>query len=50
MKFHFISSNTSEAIKAKEEYINLYNQTPHEGAPNGSNIGKYGGSRRKNRK
>ena len=27
MKFHFISSNTSEAIKAKEEYIKLYNQT-----------------------
>ncbi len=27
MKFHFISSNTSEATKAKEEYINSYNQT-----------------------
>ena len=27
MKFHFISSNTSEAIKAKEEYIKSYNQT-----------------------
>ena len=27
MKFHFISSNTSEAIKAKDEYIKLYNQT-----------------------
>jgi len=27
MKFHFISSNTSEAIKAKKEYINTYNQT-----------------------
>ena len=27
MKFHFISSNTSEAIKAKEEYINSYSQT-----------------------
>ena len=30
MKFHFISSNTSEAIKAKEEYIKLYNQTDPE--------------------
>ena len=27
MKFHFISSNTSEAIRAKDEYINLYKQT-----------------------
>ena len=27
MKFHFISSNTSEAIKAKDEYIKSYNQT-----------------------
>ena len=27
MKFHFISSNTSEAINAKEEYIKSYNQT-----------------------
>jgi NAD+ kinase len=27
MKFHFISSNASEAIKAKEEYIKSYNQT-----------------------
>ena len=27
MKFHFISSNTLEAIKAKEEYIKSYNQT-----------------------
>lgn len=27
MKFHFISSNTSEAIKAKKEYIDTYNQT-----------------------
>ena len=26
MKFHFISSNTSEAINAKEKYINSYNQ------------------------
>ena len=30
MKFHFISSNTSEAIIAKEEYINCYNQTDPE--------------------
>ena len=30
MKFHFISSNTSEAIKAKEEYIKSYNQTAPE--------------------
>ena len=30
MKFHFISSNTSEAIKAKEGYIKLYNQTDPE--------------------
>ena len=30
MKFHFISSNTSEAIKAKEEYIKSYNQTEPE--------------------
>ena len=30
MKFHFISSNTSEAIKAKEEYIRSYNQTDPE--------------------
>tara|TARA_B100000965_G_C19491032_1_gene713013 strand:- start:165 stop:923 length:759 start_codon:yes stop_codon:yes gene_type:complete len=27
MKFHFISSNTSEAIKAKDNYINSYMQT-----------------------
>ena len=27
MKFHFISSNTSEAISAKEKYINSYDQT-----------------------
>jgi len=27
MKFHFISSNTPEAIRAKDEYINLYKQT-----------------------
>tara|TARA_B100000965_G_scaffold272062_1_gene230152 strand:- start:69 stop:827 length:759 start_codon:yes stop_codon:yes gene_type:complete len=27
MKFHFISSNASEAIKAKDEYVNLYKQT-----------------------
>ncbi len=27
MKFHFISSNTAEAIKAKENYIKSYNQT-----------------------
>ena len=26
MKFHFISSNTSEAISAKEKYINSYDQ------------------------
>ena len=32
MKFHFISSNTSEAIKAKEEYIKSYNQTDPESA------------------
>ena len=30
MKFHFISSNTLEAIKAKEEYIKSYNQTDPE--------------------
>ena len=30
MKFHFISSNTSEAIKAKKEYIDTYNQTAPE--------------------
>ena len=30
MKFHFISSNTTEAIKAKQEYINSYNQTDPE--------------------
>ena len=30
MKFHFISSNTSEAIKAKKEYIDKYNQTAPE--------------------
>ena len=30
MKFHFISSNTSEAIKAKNEYIDTYNQTAPE--------------------
>ena len=27
MKFHFISSNTKEAVKAKKEYINSYRQT-----------------------
>jgi NAD+ kinase len=30
MKFHFISSNTSEAVKAKKEYIGTYNQTDPE--------------------
>ena len=30
MKFHFISSITSEAIKAKKEYIDTYNQTAPE--------------------
>ena len=30
MKFHFISSNSSEAIKAKDEYINYYTQTDPE--------------------
>ena len=30
MKFHFISSNTSEAIKAKKDYIETYNQTAPE--------------------
>jgi len=30
MKFHFISSNTSEAIKAKKEYIDTYKQTAPE--------------------
>ena len=30
MKFHFISSNTSEATKAKKEYIDAYNQTAPE--------------------
>ena len=30
MKFHFISSNSSEAIKAKKEYINSYNQSDPE--------------------
>jgi len=30
MKFHFISSNTSEAIKAKKEYVDTYNQTAPE--------------------
>ena len=30
MKFHFISSNTSEAIEAKEKYIKSYNQTDPE--------------------
>ena len=30
MKFHFISSNTPDAIKAKEEYIKSYNQTDPE--------------------
>ena len=30
MKVHFISSNTSEAIKAKKEYIDIYNQTAPE--------------------
>ena len=27
MKFHFTSSNTKEAIKTKDEFINLYSQT-----------------------
>ena len=27
MKFHFISSNTTEAINAKKEYVKSYNQT-----------------------
>ena len=30
MKFHFISSNAAEAIKAKDEYINYYTQTDPE--------------------
>ena len=30
MKFHFISSNSAEAIKAKDEYINYYTQTDPE--------------------
>ena len=30
MKFHFISSNTTEAVKAKKEYINSYSQTKPE--------------------
>ena len=30
MKFHFISSNSAEAIKAKDEYINFYTQTDPE--------------------
>jgi len=30
MKFHFTSSNTSKAIKAKKEYINSYSQTDPE--------------------
>jgi len=30
MKFHFISSNTSEAIKAREEYVRSYKQTDPE--------------------
>jgi NAD+ kinase len=30
MKFHFISSNTTEAVKAKKEYINSYSQTEPE--------------------
>ncbi len=30
MKFHFISSNSAEAIKAKDEYINSYTQTDPE--------------------
>ena len=30
MKFHFISSNTSEASKAKEDYIKSYNQSEPE--------------------
>ena len=30
MKFHFISSNTTEAVKAKKEYINSYSQTEAE--------------------
>lgn len=31
----------------KNNHINLYNETPHEGSPMGSNVGKYGGSRKK---
>ena len=30
MKFHFISSNTTEAVKAKKEYVNSYSQTEAE--------------------
>jgi len=30
MKFHFISSNTTEAVKAKKEYINSYSQAKPE--------------------
>ena len=30
MKFHFISSNTTEAVKAKKEYIDSYSQTEAE--------------------
>ena len=30
MKFHFISSNTTEALKAKKKYINSYSQTKPE--------------------
>ena len=30
MKFHFLSSNTTEAVKAKKEYINSYSQTEPE--------------------
>ena len=42
MKFHFISSNTSEAIKAKKEYIDTYNQTAPELADIIIPIGGYG--------
>jgi NAD+ kinase len=30
MKFHFISSNTNEALKAKKEFVNFYNQSDPE--------------------
>ena len=30
MKFHFRSSNSKEAIKAKEEYVSLYSQNEPE--------------------